>query len=82
VKRCRLIKTIESWRRKSTNVSFDRLCAVAEALGFRFDRIYVLEGVKEILNIQNVNGEAKSYQVEQFIDLVDKYKLLGGEDDV
>ena len=33
------------------------------------------ETVTEIINIQNVNGEAKPYQIRQFFSLVEKYNL-------
>jgi len=58
------------------------LCNAAELFGFRFrggsgsHRIYVKDGVREMLNFQNVKGKAKSYQVKQFLKVVDKYKLL------
>jgi len=88
MKREKLIKEIDEWRDNSKNIRFERLCTIAEALGFEFSRqhgshkIYVLRGAKEILDIQNISGRAKSYQVKQFIVLVDKYRLLVGEDDV
>ena len=41
--------------------------------------IYVKEGVVELLNFQNVNGKAKSYQVKQFIKIIEKYNLLEGD---
>jgi len=36
-------------------------------------RIYVKEGVKELLNFQNVKGKAKPYQVKQFLRIIDTY---------
>jgi hypothetical protein len=88
VKRQKLIREIDELRANSKNVRFERLCTIAEALGFEFSRqhgshkIYVLRKAKEILDIQDIGGRAKSYQVKQFIDLVDKYGLLVGEGDV
>lgn len=81
------IKEIDKWRDNPQNVRFERLCIVAEAFGFRFarssgsHRIYVLDGVKEILDFQVRDGKAKPYQAKQLIDLVDKYKLERGEVD-
>ena len=43
-------------------------------------RIYVKEGVREMLNFQNVKGKAKPHQVKQFLKVVDRYKLLEEED--
>ncbi len=67
---------------------FERLCRIAEAFGFRYrggkgsHRVYVREGVVEILNFQNVHGKAKPYQVRQLIKVIKKYNLIGDEDDV
>ena len=64
------------------NIRFNKICNIAEAFGFRFrggkgsHRIYVKEGVVELLNFQNVNGKAKPYQVKQFIKIIEKYNLL------
>jgi hypothetical protein len=42
-------------------------------------RIYVRDGVSEMLNFQNVKGKAKPYQVKQLLKVVEKYKLLEEE---
>ena len=63
------------------NVKYNDFVIILEA--FRFYRtrgegghsIYKNEAVKEIINIQNVNGEAKPYQIRQFFSLVEKYNL-------
>jgi len=78
----------EELKKRPKNVRFEKLCTIAEAFGFRFrggvgsHRIYVREGVEEILNFQNVGGKAKPYQVRQLIKIIEKYSLLGGEKDV
>jgi len=67
------------------NIRFDMLCKAAESFGFTSrggkgsHRIYVREGVREMLNFQNVEGKAKPYQVKQLCKIIDKYSLL--EDD-
>ena len=67
------------------NVHFNRLCSAAELFGFRFrggkgsHKIYVREGVREMLNLQNVGGKAKPYQVKQFLKVIETYKLLEEE---
>jgi hypothetical protein len=82
------IAEIEEWKSTPQNVRFERLCTIAEVFGFRFSRqqgshkVYVKDGVEEILNFQNVNGKAKPYQVKQFIGILEKHKLMEGEDDV
>ena len=65
-----------------TNVRFEEFCKAAESFGFKFrggkgsHRIFVREGVKELLNFQNVKGKAKPYQVKQFIKIIERYNLL------
>ena len=67
-----------------TNVRFEELCQAAESFGFKFKgskgshRIFVREGIKELLNFQDVRGKAKPYQVRQFIKLIEKYNLVEG----
>jgi len=54
---------------------------VAEAFGFRLSRtnyshhIYVHADVPELVNLQNVNGQAKPYQVKQLLRLIERYNL-------
>ena len=65
-----------------TNIRFEELCQAAESFGFKFKggkgshRIFVREGIKELLNLQDVKGKAKPYQVRQFIKLIEKYNLV------
>jgi len=40
-------------------------------------RVFVREGIREILNFQEVKGKAKPYQVRQFIKIIEKYNLVG-----
>lgn len=76
----------EGLKRNPKNVRFAAICRAAEVFGFRHrggkgsHRIYVKDGVREMLNFQNVKGKAKPYQVKQFLKVVDKYKLLEKED--
>ena len=42
-------------------------------------RIYVGDGVKEMLNFQNVKGKTTPYQVKQLSKIVEKYELLEEE---
>ena len=63
------------------NVKYNDFVVILEAFGFNRSRsegshsIYRNEAVTEIINIQNVNGEAKPYQIKQFFSLVEKYNL-------
>lgn len=79
-------RLFEELKRNPKNVRFERLCKIVEAFGFRFrggkgsHRIYVREGIREMLNFQNVGGKAKPYQVRQFIKIVERYNLLEERD--
>jgi predicted RNA binding protein YcfA (HicA-like mRNA interferase family) len=54
---------------------------LVKGLGFHLSRvrgshhIFVHPDVKELLNLQNVKGQVKPYQVKQFMDLVERYSL-------
>ena len=51
------------------------------AFGFKLDRvhgshhIFVHDDVPELINIQNVKGNMKRYQIRQFLAIVEKYNL-------
>jgi len=63
------------------NVRFGDLTDLAEALGFRLVRIsgshhiFAQSNIPELLNLQDVRGEAKPYQIRQFLRLVERYNL-------
>ncbi len=68
------------------NVRFRDARRLVEALGFRLDRIegshhiFVHSQVPQPLNLQEVRGEAKAYQLRQLLRAVERYNLkLGGE---
>ncbi|MCL0040237.1 type II toxin-antitoxin system HicA family toxin [Thermodesulfovibrionales bacterium] len=79
-------KIYKELKRNPNNVRFEMLCRAAELFDFRFrggkgsHRIYVKDGVREMLNFQNVKGKAKPYQVKQFLKIIERYKLLEEED--
>ncbi len=60
---------------------FAEATACIEAFGFRLARIsgshhiYVHPSVPELVNLQNVDGKAKPYQVKQFLQIVEQYDL-------
>ena len=64
------------------NVRFSDAITLAQALGFRLARtegshhILIHPAVPEPLNLQNVRGQAKPYQVKQLVQLVERYNLL------
>jgi predicted RNA binding protein YcfA (HicA-like mRNA interferase family) len=65
---------------------FDEMVALAEAFGFHLSRvkgshhIFVHPQVRELVNLQNVGGKAKPYQVRQFLRLVERYNLTMGDE--
>lgn len=69
-------------KEKPTNVRFEELCKTAKLFGFKFKggkgshRIFARQGIKELLNFQNVGGKVKPYQVRQFIKVIEKYNLV------
>jgi len=69
------------------NLRFGAACALARAFGFHLSRvsgshhIFVHPSVRELLNLQDVRGKAKAYQVRQLLQLIERYNLsLGGEE--
>jgi len=65
----------------SKNIRFAEAVACAEAFGFRLPwvsgshHIYVHADIPELVNLQNVNGKAKAYQVKQLLRLIERYNL-------
>lgn len=71
----------------SRNIRFREVVLLAEGFGFRLSRvkgshhIFVHPNVQELVNLQNVDGKAKPYQIHQLLELVERYNLqLEGED--
>jgi predicted RNA binding protein YcfA (HicA-like mRNA interferase family) len=62
-----------------TNVSFDDLVRLVEALGFRevggrgSHRVFAHPDVSELVNLQVERGQAKRYQVRQVAGLIRRY---------
>ena len=63
------------------NVDFTDFRRLVEAYGFRLARVtgshhaFSHPRVPEMLNLQPVSGEAKPYQIRQFVRLVERYNL-------
>ncbi len=64
------------------NVRFAELADLAEGFGFRLARvqgshhIFIHPSIPELLNLQEVRGEAKPYQIRQLLRLVERYNLI------
>ncbi|MFH1907758.1 MAG: type II toxin-antitoxin system HicA family toxin [Chloroflexota bacterium] len=65
----------------SKNIAFSDICLLAEGFGFRLSRvsgshhIFTHPQIRELVNLQNVYGQAKPYQIRQFMDLIERYNL-------
>ena len=69
------------------NLRFEEACALARAFGFRLSRvggshhIFAHVNVRELVNLQEVAGKAKPYQVRQLLALVERYNLSLGDEE-
>ena len=63
------------------NVDFKDFIRLVEGFGLKLKRsrgshfMYARPGVPQLINIQNVGGKAKGYQVRQLLDIVEIYNL-------
>lgn len=64
------------------NLRFSEARALAEGCGFQLSRvkgshhIFAHSEIQELVNLQEVSGQAKAYQVRQLLQLVEKYNLM------
>ncbi len=78
MKNRRLLKKLLA---SQANASFHDVRRLIEAFGFRLSRVsgshhvFTHSSIDELINLQEVNGEAKPYQVRQFLRLVERYNL-------
>ena len=74
-------KTLEKALAGSKNMRFGEAVALAEGFGFHLSRvsgshhIFIHPQVRELVNLQNVGGQAKPYQIRQLLQLVERYGL-------
>ena len=63
------------------NVAFEDFCRLIEQFGFSrvriagSHRIYAHPAIQELVNLQDVGGEAKPYQIRQVLRLIERYNL-------
>lgn len=63
------------------NVAFRDMAKLVEGFGFRLVRItgshhiFAHPGIPGQVNLQDVGGQAKPYQIRQFLRLVERYGL-------
>ena len=65
----------------SKNIRFAEMVHFVEGFGFVLSRIegshhiFTRSDIPELVNLQNVKGQAKPYQIRQFLKLVEKHNL-------
>ena len=65
----------------SKNIKFSDFVSLVEGFGFVLSRvsgshhIFVHKIVREWVNLQEVSGQVKPYQVKQFMNIVERYDL-------
>jgi predicted RNA binding protein YcfA (HicA-like mRNA interferase family) len=65
----------------SKNISFTDMVSLVEGFGFSLSRtdgshhIFSRSDIPELVNLQDVKGQAKPYQMRQFLKLVEKHNL-------
>jgi len=64
------------------DISFLELCNVLRHLGFKerikgSHHIFYKDGIREIINLQPKNSNAKAYQVKQIRSIIVQYKIKG-----
>ena len=63
------------------NVAFGDLQSLVTGFGFELRRVsgshhvYSHQAIPELVNLQDVSGEAKPYQIRQVLRLVERYNL-------
>jgi len=63
------------------NIKYNDFVTLIKAFGFELDRsngshnIYFNSEINKQINIQNIKGEAKPYQIKQFLKLVESNNL-------
>jgi predicted RNA binding protein YcfA (HicA-like mRNA interferase family) len=63
------------------NIAFSDLRRLVEAFGFELARVrgshhvFTHVAVSELVNLQDVKGQAKPYQIRQLLRLVERYNL-------
>lgn len=74
-------KILKKILNNNKNVKFTDMLTLVYAFGFQLSRvsgshhIFIHSDVKELVNLQDVKGQAKPYQIKQFLKLVERYNL-------
>jgi len=79
-------KTLQKVLTGSKNIRFSDMVNLVEGFGFSLSRtdgshhIFSRSDIPELINLQNVKGQAKPYQIRQFLKLVEKHALILEDD--
>lgn len=79
-------KLLKKLLASQANARFEDVRGLAEAFGFRLSRvsgshhIFVHPQIPELLNLQEVSGKAKPYQVRQLLRLIEIHNLVFEEE--
>jgi predicted RNA binding protein YcfA (HicA-like mRNA interferase family) len=71
----------------SKNIKFSDMVSLVEGFGFTLSRsdgshhIFTRSGIPELVNLQKHKGQAKPYQMRQFLKIVEKHNLKLEEDE-
>ena len=65
----------------SKNIRFDEVRKCVEFFGFTLDRIkgshhiFIHPDIPDLINLQNVSGKAKPYQIKQLLKIIERHNL-------
>lgn len=65
----------------SKNIRFEEARKCVESFGFTLDRIngsyhiFIHQDIPDLINLQNVKGKAKPYQINQFLKIIERHDL-------
>lgn len=65
----------------SKNIRFSDMVNLVQGFGFTLSRadgshhIFTRSDIPELVNLQNIKGQAKIYQIRQFLKLVERHNL-------
>jgi predicted RNA binding protein YcfA (HicA-like mRNA interferase family) len=74
-------KLLEKLLAGSKNIRFSEATVCARLFGFRLSRtkgshhIFTHPDVPEMVNLQDVGGKAKPYQVKQLLEIIERHNL-------
>lgn len=74
-------KVLEKIIGGSKNIKFTDMINLVQGFGFKLMRtegshhIFAHPDIPELVNLQNVKGQAKPYQMRQFLKLVEKHNI-------